>query len=143
VGARGTPRPTLNPGSSTPPGINPTPTPPPAQRIQPPPPPAPNGFPRPTPPGATPVSGVLRQAYRSELGRPLYYLTGSDGRLVCWISPQVQNRQDLQKYVNQSVEVTGGPRTFRPDLRGDHMVAQQVKPLAGGDVVANAPPKQP
>lgn len=89
-----------------------------------------NHFPTPVAPGAQPQVGTLQQAFQSDvMGRPLYYLTSSNGLLVCFLSPM--HGIDLQPFVGRPVEVRGTPLTPRPDLRGNqHMVVHQIRALS-------------
>jgi hypothetical protein len=86
-----------------------------------------NHLPKPIPAGGQAQVGILQQAFQSQGGRPLYYLTSSSGYLVCYLTSA---QGDLRAYVGKPVEVTGSPLSQRIDLGGKHMTVHQIKVLA-------------
>jgi hypothetical protein len=80
---------------------------------------------RPNPPAAEAARGgnvgVLKRANTREQGRQVYYLVDEQGRTKFYLA--AATGVDLESFVEQKIEITGGPLVYRPDLNGHYLVA--------------------
>jgi hypothetical protein len=98
------------------------PTPPPTEPM-----PPPANASRPTPPAQpapnarTGTTGWLRRVVAPQPGQPGYYVADAQGRVLFHVAPATG--ADLNNYVDQKVEISGGPMVYRQDLRSNYMIA--------------------
>jgi hypothetical protein len=69
--------------------------------------------------------GWLRRVGVRQQGQPPYYVADAQGKVLFHVAPATG--ADLEPYVDQKIEITGGPMVFRQDLRSNYMLAVSAR----------------